>query len=172
MQTPDVTGAAGPSIAQTGAKFGADPKAGLTHAEVQARLKQYGPNALVEKEKSGFGVLLSYFWGPIPWMIEAAALMAFIVGDWGDFVIITSLLLFNALLGFWEEHEASNALDALKNSLALKSRALRDGIWQQVDARTLVPSLYRFKGEAGFVGFHNAYQVWLRWAVWNDPHSS
>ena len=71
-------------------------------------------------------------------MIEAAALMALIVRDWGDFTMITSLLLFNALLGFWEEHEASNALDALKSSLALKARALRDGKWQQVDARTLV----------------------------------
>lgn len=72
-------------------------------------------------------------------MIEAAALMALIVGDWGDLTIITLLLLFNALLGFWEEHEASNALDALKNSLALKARVLRSGKWEQVDARTLVP---------------------------------
>jgi H+-transporting ATPase len=72
-------------------------------------------------------------------MIEAAALMALIVRDWGDFTIITSLLLFNALLGFWEEHEASNALEALKGSLALKARALRGGKWEEVDARTLVP---------------------------------
>jgi H+-transporting ATPase len=71
-------------------------------------------------------------------MIEAAGLMALIVRDWGDFTIIASLLLFNALLGFWEEHEASNALDALKSSLALKARVLRGGEWQQVDARTLV----------------------------------
>jgi len=48
-------------------------------------------------------------------------------------------LLFNALLGFWEEHEASNALDALKSSLALKARALRGGKWEHVDAPTLVP---------------------------------
>ena len=138
MQTPDATGTA-PTIAETLAKLGADPKAGLTDAEVQARLSQYGPNALVEKQKNAFAALLAYFWGPIPWMIEAAALMAFIVGDWGDFTIITSLLLFNAVLGFWEEHEASNALDALKSSLALKARALRNGSWQQIDARTLVP---------------------------------
>src|SRR5437868_6747474 len=72
-------------------------------------------------------------------MIEAAALMALIVRHWGDLTIIASLLLFNALLGFWEEHEASNALDALKSSLALKARLLRDGKWQQVDAQTLVP---------------------------------
>src|SRR2546430_3049103 len=138
MQTPDATGAAA-TIAETLAKLGADPKAGLTAADVQARLQKYGPNALVEKQKNEFAALLAYFWGPIPWMIEAAALMAFIVGDWGDFTIISSLLLFNALLGFWEEHEASNALDALKSSLALKARALRNGTWQQIDARTLVP---------------------------------
>jgi len=94
---------------------------------------------LAEEKKSALSALLTYFWGPIPWMIEAAALMALIVRDWGDFTIIASLLLFNALLGFWEEHEASNALDALKSSLALKARVLRDGKWQQVDAHTLVP---------------------------------
>src|SRR5215831_2994753 len=125
MQTPHVTGATGPIIVETPAKLGAEAKTGLTDAEVQARLKTYGPNALVEKQKSPLGALVGYFWGPMPWMIEAAALMAFVVGDWGDFAIITSLLLFNALLGFWEEHEASNALDALKSSLALKARALR-----------------------------------------------
>src|SRR5881392_1751611 len=139
MQTPHATGAAAPTIAQTPAKIGANAEKGLTEAEVQTRLKTYGPNALVEKQKSTLAALAGYFWAPIPWMIEAAALMAFVVGDWGDFAIITSLLLFNALLGFWEEHEASNALDALKSSLALKARALRDGTWQEVDARTLVP---------------------------------
>src|SRR5437899_7118869 len=139
MQTPDVTGAAGPTIVQTPAKGGADTKTGLTEGDVKTRLKTYGPNALVEKEKSTFSAFLVYFWGPIPWMIEAAGLMALIVRDWGDFTIIASLLIFNALLGFWEEHEASNALDALKSSLALKARVLRDGKWQEIDARTLVP---------------------------------
>ena len=139
MQTPDVTETAAPSVAETLAKFGADDQRGLSDTEVQARLKKYGPNALVEKQTNAFAALLQYFWGPMPGMIEAAALMALIVGDWGDFAIVTSLLLFNALLGFWEEHEASNALDALKSSLVLKARALRDGNWQQIDARTLVP---------------------------------
>ena len=80
MQTPDATGTA-PTIAETLAKFGADDKTGLTDAEVQARLQKYGPNALVEKQKNTFAVLLQYFWGPIPWMIEAAALMAFIAAE-------------------------------------------------------------------------------------------
>jgi H+-transporting ATPase len=139
MPTPNATGSPSPSVAEVLTNLGVDPKTGLNPAEAQERLNKYGPNALAEKKKSSLSAFLAYFWGPIPWMIEAAAIMAFIVGDWGDFTIITSLLLFNALLGFWEEHEASNALDALKRSLALKAQALRGGKWEQVDARTLVP---------------------------------
>ncbi len=135
----DLTGSASSTVAEILAKLRADPKAGLSPTQVQERLKTYGPNALAEEKKSALSALLAYFWGPIPWMIEAAALMALIVRDWGDLTIIASLLLFNAVLGFWEEHEASNALDALKSSLALKARALRSGEWQQVNARTLVP---------------------------------
>src|SRR5262245_12304131 len=117
------------SVAEILQRLGVDPKAGLTASEVQNQLSKYGPNALEETKKSALAAFLAYFWGPIPWMIEGAALMALIVQDWGDLAIITALLLFNALLGFWEEQEASNALDALKSSLALKARALRDGNW-------------------------------------------
>jgi len=139
MPSSDVAESANSSIAEILAKLGADPKTGLDSAQLQERLSKYGPNALPEEKKSALAAFLAYFWGPIPWMIEAAALVALIVRDWGDLTIIVSLLLFNALLGFWEEHEASNALDALKSSLALQARVLRGGKWQQVDARTLVP---------------------------------
>ncbi len=139
MPASNFAGSANSTTAEILAKLGTDPKTGINSAQLQERLSKYGPNALTEEKKSALSAFLAYFWGPIPWMIEAAALMAFIVRDWGDFTIIASLLLFNALLGFWEEHEASNALDALKSSLALKARVLRDGKWQEVDARTLVP---------------------------------
>ncbi len=139
MSASDVAGSASPSVAEILTKLDTDPKTGLNPGQLQERLSEYGPNALPEEKKSALSAFSAYFWGPIPWMIEAAALMALVVGDWGDLTIITSLLLFNGLLGFWEEHEASNALDALKNSLALKARVLRSGKWEQVDARTLVP---------------------------------
>src|SRR6266446_9380690 len=127
MPSSDVAESANSSIAEILAKLGADPKTGLDSAQLHARLSKYGPNALPEEKKSALAAFLAYFWGPIPWMIEAAALVALIVRGCGDLTIIVSLLLFNALLGFWEEHEASNALDALKNSLALKARVLRSG---------------------------------------------
>ena len=72
-------------------------------------------------------------------MIEAAALMSLLVRDWVDLTIILALLLFNAILGFSHEHEAANALDALKSSLAEEAHALRDGKWQSVLAKSLVP---------------------------------
>jgi magnesium-transporting ATPase (P-type) len=120
-------------------QLGVDPKAGLSDADAQKRLSQYGPSALEEKKKSQLAVFLGFFWGPIPWMIEAAALMALLVKDLGDFTIITALLVFNAILGFWEEHQASNALAALKGALAGKARVLRGGQWREADAATLVP---------------------------------
>jgi H+-transporting ATPase len=112
---------------------------GLTGSDVSARQKLYGPNALEEKKASPLIAFLRYFWGPIPWMIEAAAVLSLIAQDWRDFIIIMVMLLFNAAIGFWEEHKASNALDALKKGLALMARAKRDGQFQQVDAAGLVP---------------------------------
>ena len=53
---------------------------------------------------------LTYFWGPIPWMIEVAVILSAIARHWPDFGIILLLLLANAVVGFWEEHQAGNAL--------------------------------------------------------------
>lgn len=116
-----------------------DPNTGLTDAKAKDRLTEYGPNALEEHKDSQLLKFLHFFWGPIPWMIEAAALMAILVGDWADFAIIMGLLLFNGILGFWEEHQAANALDALKNSLALNARVKRAGQWIETLATQLVP---------------------------------
>ena len=112
---------------------------GLTQAEAAQRLAQGGPNSLPEQHVSLLMRLLRYFWGPIPWMIEVAALLSALVRHWPDFIIIALLLLFNAGIGFWQEFKASSALDALKKQLALKCRVKRDGQWTQIDTAQLVP---------------------------------
>ena len=112
---------------------------GLSEEDAEQRLEQCGPNALESKEESAILKFLRFFWGPIPWMIEVAAILSLIVKHWDDFIIIAVLLIFNAVIGFWEEHKAANALAALKEGLAMKARALRGGKWQEVDAGTLVP---------------------------------
>ena len=119
-------------------KLGSSPD-GLSQAEAQKRLTQYGPNAIVEKKTNAFLKFLSYFWGPIPWMIEIAVILSGVVRHWMDFGIIFFLLLSNALVGFWEEHQAGNAIEALKARLATNARAKRDGKWTTPKAAELVP---------------------------------
>ena len=112
---------------------------GLSNSEAAQRLHQYGPNEIHEHRVHPLRKFLHYFWGPIPWMIEMAAILSGLVGHWDDLSLILSLLLINGVIGFWEEHKASNALDALKSQLALKARALREGAWHEIAARELVP---------------------------------
>lgn len=112
---------------------------GLTSSEAQRVLAEHGLNEIREERISPLRKLLSYFWGPIPWMIEVAALLSGLAGRWEDFAVILSLLLLNAGVGFWEEHKADNAIAALKQQLAPLARVLRDGRWQDLEARLLVP---------------------------------
>jgi H+-transporting ATPase len=112
---------------------------GLSQEEVQHRLGQYGYNELPEKKTNPLLKFLSYFWGPIPWMIEAAVVLSALVRHWPDFFIILVLLVANAAVGFWEEYQAGNAITALKEKLALQARVRRDGKWTSVRARELVP---------------------------------
>jgi H+-transporting ATPase len=112
---------------------------GLNSAEAARRLQEYGSNALEKKKVSVIRMLFSYFWGPIPWMIEVAAILSAAVRHWSDFFIIVALLIFNAGGGFWQEYTAGNAVEALKKQLAQKARVLRDGTWKLIDAAILVP---------------------------------
>ena len=112
---------------------------GLTQAEAEKRLTQYGPNEIEEKKTNAFLKFLGYFWGPIPWMIEAAVILSAVARHWPDFFIILVLLLANAIVGFWEERQAGNAIAALKAQLAIKARVKRDGKWVTPAARELVP---------------------------------
>jgi H+-transporting ATPase len=120
------------------AKLGSSPD-GLSKAEAQKRLTQYGPNEIEEKEMNPLLKFLTYFWGPIPWMIEAAVILSAVARHWPDFGIILLLLVANAVVGFWEEHQAGNAIAALKAKLAIKARVKRDGKWISPAARELVP---------------------------------
>ena len=111
---------------------------GLSQAEAVKRLAADGPNEIMEKKTSALLKFLSYFWGPIPWMIEVAVILSGVVRHWPDFFIILLLLVANATIGFWEERQAGNAIDALKAKLAIKARVKRDGQWVTPAARDLV----------------------------------
>ena len=125
-------------MANLEAKLESSPE-GLTQEEASQRLKRYGPNEIKEKKTNPYLKFLSYFWGPIPWMIEVAVILSGVVKHWPDFFIILLLLVSNAVVGFWEEHEAGNAIAALKAKLSVKARVKRDGKWITPRSRELVP---------------------------------
>jgi H+-transporting ATPase len=112
---------------------------GLSKAEALKRLTQYGPNEIAEHKTNPLLKFLSYFWGPIPWMIEVAVILSGAVGHWPDFFIILVLLLANAVVGYSEERQAGNAIEALKAKLAINARVKRDGKWITPASRDLVP---------------------------------
>jgi H+-transporting ATPase len=120
-------------------QLNSSPATGLTSEEHAKRIEAYGKNEITEEKESALLKFLKFFWGPIPWMIEAAAILSLIAKDFNDFGIILFMLIFNGLIGFWEEHKASNALAALKSGLALKARAFRDSKWAEIDASDIVP---------------------------------
>ncbi|EFG79080.1 plasma-membrane proton-efflux P-type ATPase [Mycobacterium parascrofulaceum ATCC BAA-614] len=112
---------------------------GLTTAEAQQRLQRYGPNEIAERHRNPVLEFLGYFWAPIPWMIEVALALSVAARHWTDAAIIGVLLAMNGLVAFFEEHQAANAIAALKQRLATSARALRDGAWVTVPVRELVP---------------------------------
>jgi H+-transporting ATPase len=120
-------------------KVKAEALTGLSGDEAQRRLAQYGENAINEERISPLRKFLGYFWGPIPWMIETAAVLSAVPERWDDFAIIIVMLLINSGVGFLEEYKADTAIEALKQRLAPVARVLRDGAWQDIQARLLVP---------------------------------
>ena len=128
-----------PLMKETLARLETDPDRGLSSDEVRARQQKYGLNRIEAKEKTWWQRLLGRFWGPIPWMIEIAGILSASVQRWEDFVIILIMLLVNAFVDFYQESKALNAIEILKNKLALKALVKRDGQWQEVDAAELVP---------------------------------
>lgn len=79
-------------------------------------------------------------------MMEAAALVAIVLSngqgqppDWEDFLGIIFLLIINSSIGFYEEHNAGNAVKALMDSLAPKAKVKRGGQWSEIESSGLVP---------------------------------
>ena len=116
-----------------------DPAKGLNQSEVESRLKQYGYNEVPGKKTGSFLLFIKKFWGLSSWMLELIIILSWFLHRYLDAYIVLALLLFNAIIGFIQEHNASNAVEALKQRLQINVKLLRDGIWKTLAARDLVP---------------------------------
>ena len=113
---------------------------GLNDAEAQLRLQQLGANQLQQPVPRSLWLrLLDQFRSVLVLVLLAAAILAGMIGDLSDSIVIFVVLLFNALLGFYQEYRAEKSLLALKNMLASHSRVRRAGQWQVVPSIGLVP---------------------------------
>ncbi|OIQ86599.1 calcium-transporting ATPase 1 [mine drainage metagenome] len=112
---------------------------GLSATEAASRLAEYGPNTVPQTDSHRIRSLMGKLMGPVPWMLEAAAVLELVVGKVTEAVIVLALLVFNGVLSSVQEGRAADALTLLQRRLAVQSRVRRDGAWQLIDASGLVP---------------------------------
>jgi H+-transporting ATPase len=110
-----------------------------TREEIRLRLKEFGPNSMPDISTHGARMAIEKLWAPVPWMLEAAIALQIMLGDYVGAGIIAVLLLFNAVLGFFQESRAQATLAALKSRLALNASVRCDGMWKNQLAADLVP---------------------------------
>ncbi|MEW5726488.1 MAG: HAD-IC family P-type ATPase [Pseudomonadota bacterium] len=121
-------------------RLGSSAEHGLAHDEAGRRLAEHGPNRLPEKKaKPAWRMFLEQFQNLLTIVLVAAGLLAGMIGDTTDMVVILVVVTFNACLGFYQEYRAEKILDALKGMLAQQSRVRRAGDKVEVPAEQLVP---------------------------------
>src|SRR5271169_2541732 len=126
-------------LAKSPAAAKADSPGGLTSDEARRRLEKFGPNAMPDTSMHPLRMALEKFWAPVPWMLEAAIVLELVLGKYVEAAIIAALLVFNAVLGLFQESRAQATLAALRSRLALNASVRRDGAWKITPAVELVP---------------------------------
>jgi H+-transporting ATPase len=126
-----------PSVVTKGSLGHADPN-GLTSAEAARRLAADGANIVADATVHPLRDVISKFWAPVPWLLEAAVILQLVLHDYTEAAIVFGLLVFNAVLGYFQSSRAQATLAALKSKLALTASVRRDGAWTIGPAAALV----------------------------------
>jgi H+-transporting ATPase len=112
---------------------------GLSDSEAASRIKAHGYNEVPPKTENQILKFLSKFWGLSAWMLEMIIILSAILGNFNDVIVVSVLLLVNAVISFIQEKHTSSVLNSLRRKLQVNTRVLRSGIWRQMTARELVP---------------------------------
>jgi plasma-membrane proton-efflux P-type ATPase len=116
-----------------------NPETGLTRAEIDLRRKDHGYNEVAQRKSHSALKFLGKFWGLSAWMLELIMVVSAVLHKYSDLAVVSALLVINAAVSFVQEHRAAGVVDTLRRRLQINARALREGNWQAVPARELVP---------------------------------
>ncbi|NLG81907.1 MAG: calcium-translocating P-type ATPase, SERCA-type [Bacilli bacterium] len=117
-----------------------NPETGLTEAEAERRLQEYGENKLKEKpKKSILTLLLSQLNDYLIYVLLAATLITLIIGEYADAIIIFLVVILNAVIGVIQEYKAEKAIEALKKLTTPKSLVKRNGEVKEISSELIVP---------------------------------
>ncbi len=113
---------------------------GLTHEEAKRRLAAHGRNELREEQAVRPGaILLRQFRSPLIYILGLAGAVTIALDEYVDAGVIAAVLVFNAVVGFFQEYRAERSLEALRRLASTRAGVMRDGRQREVDAQELVP---------------------------------
>jgi Mg2+-importing ATPase len=112
---------------------------GIFEKEAEERLKKYGLNQVKTRETTLFDIFLRQIKSPFVYLLIIATIIAFVIGEKIDGLVIAGFILINVILGFTQEARAERAILLLKKYLPSKTRVLRDGSEKTIDKTLLVP---------------------------------
>ena len=128
------------AAAEVAARLEVRPDFGLTSAQARLRNAQCGPNRLPEAPtRSAWLVFFGQFKSILILILIGAALLAALIGNVKDAVVILAVVVINAVVGFYQEYRAEQSLAALKGMLPVRTRVRRDGEKRDIAAEDLVP---------------------------------
>lgn len=111
----------------------------MSSAEAQKKIEQFGLNEIEEKKESLIHKLIKMLVTPVTLMLLLAAILSFILHNIFDVYFILALVIINVAISFWHEKQADDAIAKIKQNLAIKTKVLRDGEWQEIESKYLVP---------------------------------
>ncbi len=128
------------SATATSRRLGVNPEQGLTAETVAARQREFGANKLpVTPPRSAWRVLAAQFTSALILVLLGAAVLSAAIGNVKDAIVISCVVVINALFGFYQEYRAEQSLEALKSMLPARARVRRSTNTQDISADTLVP---------------------------------
>ena len=133
---PDIAGA---TLSETLTALQVTPEMGLTRAQADSRQKEHGYNEVPEHKGHPALMFLGKFWGLSAWMLESIMVLSALLGKFSDLAVVGLLLVVNAVLSFMQEHRAAGVVETLRRRLQVSARVRREGSWQVIPARELVP---------------------------------